>query len=257
MFRVLITLLCCLFPLTSLAECKVYTVKKDDTYTDISKFYFKDSFNKFYLEKYNKGAKLIPGKKIALFIPEHAYESYELCRNMINARLTKKKMHDKLEDFAEGIPLGLATVISIAGPDSIGPMVAVNLCAFALAIAEVTTNYGKSPNPPGTVSVFSIPKDVPQKLIDEFKLAKSLKEYDLTAETGMKATSFSMFIFVVHFTDLWSESRSIFKVLIKYFKQEKALTLSALEVFKTYLELFESAQTRCEVKEETPGGEDE
>lgn len=95
----ILSLLCCLLPVVASAECKIYTVKKGDTYGDISKYYFKDGFHKFYLEKYNKSAKLVPGKKVAFFIPEHISDSYSMCTSMINSRLTKQKAHKKLNEF--------------------------------------------------------------------------------------------------------------------------------------------------------------
>lgn len=248
MFKLVLGFLVCLIPVVSFAECKIYTVKKGDDYAAISNYYFKDGFHKFYLEKYNNSAKLVPGKKVAFLIPEYAYEALRICKNMINSRLTQKRAHKKLEEFTNGIPLGLATIATMA-EDSFNAMLMVDMCAFSLATAEVNTDFNRLDPPKDTLSTYAVPKKEAYRIFDEFNLTKKLKELNATVEDSMTILSTATFVYIVYFTDLWSENRNVFKVLIKYYGREKELSLSALNTFKIYLDLLDTKYSKCSVDE--------
>lgn len=243
-----ILILFLLFPSTSFAWCKIYTVKKNDTYSNIAYYYFKEYYYRFYLEKYNQNKKLIPGEKIAFFIPEFNSDWMTGCRNLIISRMTEVKAHKQISQFIDNIPTGLLLAAKAAGLESLDPMLALDLCAHALAAAEVSTNYGRSKNKPNTLSVFGFQKDALKKVFDFLFLTEQFEKAGIPIEKGAEKISAAMLVFSIHFTFLWTEAKSnIFKTLIRYYGREKDLSLDGLTAFNTYLQIYLNKAYQCKL----------
>ena len=237
-----------LWPTTSFAWCKVYTVKKGDTYASISQHYFKDTYYKLYLERQNKSRVLTAGDKLPFFIAESKADWYVGCQNLIVSRLTQKKAHASLASFLEGIPAGLAGAAYLSGQDNIDPILALDLCIIALAVAETATNYGLTPAVKTKVSVYGFSLDKAFDVLRQYKLLEDMKKEKISVPESMRNVGDATVIFIVHFVSLFAEHKTLIRAFIKYF-DESGISETSSKAFITYLEILKIKPYPCKLED--------
>jgi hypothetical protein len=244
----LLALFILLFPSIALAWCDVYTVKKGDTYRSISEHYFKDTYYTTYLKYYNKSQELVPGTKIPFFIPKSKYDWTNGCKNRIVSRLTSKKAHKNLEDFTEGIPNGLTGVAILSDQEDLDAMLALDLCTVALAIAEVSTNYGLLEPAKGKLSVYSLDPAIPIEVLEKYGLMKQLKENKVSINHVMAHVADATMIFTLYFSGLFAKNKSFAKTLLAYFHETEVQTLAIL-AYSAYLDILKIRPYGCSLED--------
>jgi hypothetical protein len=218
-------------------------VQKNDTYDSLSVKFFNEDTYVTYLEAYNNLEELIPGKKITLFIPNSQYDWLSGCRQMIVIKLARSKRTIVINDLLDNIPAAILSIVKSAGYSEVEPMLGLTLCRYALAFAEMGTNFYERKPKKDNVGLYNMPaKSIIHILNFWGSLEEGLTEQNIGEyiKGAYKETS----IFLLYFVHLMDENNSFMSAVKAYFEGPFS-ELYASNLWKSYFALYMIKPSFC------------